>query len=308
MEEKRKSLSEAAEETEHSEKQIKYCVNYYTEYLGIDLSDDFDFIFSEQQIEKLKEIKKAREYNKSHLKAKQALQKKEKPLKTTNEKMERKSKWKENLALGLALYSTIKKEIKDIVAVTKDVEREKKENENLIKPLFRTRPKSLREDDVIKMIKYWGFYEKDKNPNGKGFYHLYQNANYNGDKVVIDHESRLMWQQGGSERPHSYKSAIDYIKGLNNDKFAGFENWRLLTLEEALSLMEVGTNERGPFINEIFEKFGNPVWTIDNRGKAGGSSDRFWVVSFVNGRCYDSYANDYYYVRAVRSGLSSVII
>jgi serine/threonine-protein kinase len=59
-----------------------------------------------------------------------------------------------------------------------------------------------------------------------------------GDKVVIDSATNLMWQQAGSPEPMPYDSTERYIRELNNKAFAGFKNWRLPTLGEAMPLME----------------------------------------------------------------------
>jgi hypothetical protein len=52
--------------------------------------------------------------------------------------------------------------------------------------------------------------------------------------VVVDTLTGLMWQQSGSKKVKSYKEAKEYIKKLNKKQFAGYNNWRLPTLEEAV--------------------------------------------------------------------------
>lgn len=47
-----------------------------------------------------------------------------------------------------------------------------------------------------------------------------------------------MWQQSGSENYMNYKDTQAYIEKLKKEKFAGYRDWRLPTLEGAMSLME----------------------------------------------------------------------
>ena len=47
-----------------------------------------------------------------------------------------------------------------------------------------------------------------------------------------------MWQQSGSSERMQFEDAKKWITELNLKGFAGFNDWRLPTLEEAMSLME----------------------------------------------------------------------
>ncbi|MBD3305685.1 TIR domain-containing protein, partial [candidate division KSB3 bacterium] len=47
--------------------------------------------------------------------------------------------------------------------------------------------------------------------------------------VVVDHATGLMWQQSGSDKELTYTQAQQYVKGLNQKKFAGYDDWRLPT-------------------------------------------------------------------------------
>ncbi|NIW78481.1 MAG: DUF1566 domain-containing protein, partial [Calditrichae bacterium] len=71
---------------------------------------------------------------------------------------------------------------------------------------------------------------------GGGFpneFRLYENG-----KVIIDESSGLYWQQSASAKRMTYKQAQHYIDYLNLIQFAGFDDWRLPTLEEAMTLVE----------------------------------------------------------------------
>ena len=98
---------------------------------------------------------------------------------------------------------------------------------------------NLSDDEVKTMVKEKGFYDSDWNKSGKGIDNIYEEQEINGDKVVVDKATGLMWQQSGSPSHNmNYADAKKYIRKLNDDGFAGFKDWRLPTLEEVMSLME----------------------------------------------------------------------
>ena len=54
----------------------------------------------------------------------------------------------------------------------------------------------------------------------------------NGDGTVSDLATGLMWQRSGSDDGIHHKNRQAYIKKLNQEKFAGYDDWRLPTTEE----------------------------------------------------------------------------
>jgi len=153
--------------------------------------------------------------------------------------------------------------------------------------------------DAAQMIKERNFYASNF-WNGAGIHHEYELKAINGDKVIIDHTTGLMWQQAGSDRG-DYQKAQEYIKKLNRDKFAGFNDWRLPTLEEAMSLMEREKRGTGLYIDPVFDQEQWWIWCADK-----SSASVAWVVSFDYGHCSTSDVGIYGdSVRGVRSGQSS---
>ncbi len=104
--------------------------------------------------------------------------------------------------------------------------------------LLRSKPLKLSKPAIVKLIREHGFYDSDINPFGQGFSNKYQKQNIEGSEIVLDYGTGLIWQHSGSAEELVYKMAIEYIEGLNRSKYAGFNDWRLPTIEEAMSLLE----------------------------------------------------------------------
>lgn len=89
----------------------------------------------------------------------------------------------------------------------------------------------------------------------------------NGDGTVSDTENNLMWKQSDAFQDesqfHNWYQAEEYIRKLNTEKFAGYQDWRMPTLEEAEGLFdeEVSIRDRDRF--DIF---------IDTAFSPGGAS------------------------------------
>ena len=142
---------------------------------------------------------------------------------------------------------------------------------------------------------------------GKGINNKYIVKDINGDKVIFDDATGLMWQQSGSptllgEYSKNYSS---WLKKLNQKEFAGFKDWRLPTLEEAMSLIKP-ERKNAQYIDPVFDSKQEWIWTAD---KVKDKSHQ-WIVSFLDGICADDIL--YYdlkfgefYVRAVRPVKSS---
>jgi hypothetical protein len=178
---------------------------------------------------------------------------------------------------------------------------------------LRSENRTISVDEAKVMVATHKFFRAHWNEGGKGLAHQYETKAAQNALVVVDHATSLMWQQGGSGDivQGGMKGAEEYIGGLNAKKFAGFDDWRLPTLEEAMSLMT--SPEKGQpgevndgddhivkgvdHIDASFENSAAPfLWTSDVQSPARG-----WVVYFWDGICDSESLEFNAYVRAVRS-------
>jgi len=119
--------------------------------------------------------------------------------------------------------------------------------------------------------------------------------------LVYDAASGLTWQQAGSRVEMTFAETKSYIDNLNLVRLAGFNDWRLPTLEEATTLMEP-QKKNWVHINPMFDNYQRWVWSsskLDN--------EHIWRVYYGNGNCEPLSAQRYQYVRAVRTGVEKKV-
>ena len=156
--------------------------------------------------------------------------------------------------------------------------------------------------EVVKsMLVEKRFYDAIYNPTAKSIENQYEQLVINNAKVVVDYATGLIWQQNGSANSMTFGQTPDYIKHLNAVRYAGYSDWRLPTLEEAMSLLESTRRNGSLYIDTVFDTTQQWIWTSDK-----DNAVRVWYVFFSNGSCYrHEVFNIPYFVRAVRSGWQS---
>jgi len=158
-----------------------------------------------------------------------------------------------------------------------------KKRTTIVQPRYQLRntPKTLSGKDVIDMLKKHNFFCKKYSWTENYFN---ESGNFendfadSGDGTITDRAIGLMWQKSGSDNYMTYNKAEAYIRKLNDEKFAGYRDWRIPTLEELASLFKNKGIENNLYINPIFDKKKWWCWSADRRGSGG-----WWIVNFHDG-------------------------
>jgi len=116
-----------------------------------------------------------------------------------------------------------------------------------------------------------------------------------GGKVIVDKTSNLMWQHYGSDNKMEYAKVQSWITHLNSSRYAGFSDWRLPTLEEALTLLEPEYFRNEVYIQPVFARKQRLIWTSDHY------LGTIYVVDYQNGLSSIRNPDEECFVRAVRS-------
>ncbi len=129
---------------------------------------------------------------------------------------------------------------------------------------------SIRENDE------WGF-----------FGHSTINHDYNfkavgGDVVVIANATGLMWHQSGTGHRMARDGANEWVEDLNSKGgYAGYHDWRLPTVDEAVSLLESSKKNGDLYIAPVFSSKQPYIWTGDKCDYVfEDGSEAAWYVYF----------------------------
>ncbi len=123
----------------------------------------------------------------------------------------------------------------------------------------------------------------------------FEEVKANNGIVLIDHATNLMWEKSGSDKSMNYENAKKYIEKLNHGQYAGYKDWCLPTLKQAITLLEQEGDSVKLYIDPGFNKQQEMIWTSDKT-----NASRAWVVFFSYGHCYSNNFSYLAFVRAVR--------
>jgi serine/threonine-protein kinase len=118
--------------------------------------------------------------------------------------------------------------------------------------------------------------------------------------IVFDHTTHLTWQRAGSRYLYTWSQSDEYIQRLNDEKFAGRDNWRLPTINELITLLRPTPQMQDLCIAPLFDSVQRWLWSSDRRSFVAA----YYVdaqLGFVGWQ--DQCAP--YYVRAVCSASSN---
>ncbi|MFH7325679.1 DUF1566 domain-containing protein [Desulfurivibrio sp. C05AmB] len=142
---------------------------------------------------------------------------------------------------------------------------------------LRREPAFLGEDEVPATLQKFNFYDSQRNPAGDFQAYLVDNGD---DLTVSELRSGVMWQRGGCDITN-HRNVTAYIQELNGRKFAGHDDWRLPTMEEALALLGPERNSKGLLISPAFSQDQPFIFLADER-KPGG----YWFIDFKQGTVF----------------------
>ncbi|PLX52771.1 MAG: hypothetical protein C0612_00930 [Desulfobulbaceae bacterium] len=142
---------------------------------------------------------------------------------------------------------------------------------------LRSTPLAFKEGELAGLIKRSGLFERRYNPEANAEGYLVDN----GDGLTVtDRTTKLMWQRGGSDI-NSIRTIQSWIGELNMSNFAGHNDWRLPTFEEALSLAVKAKNSKELYLHRCFSA-GQPfIFTSDKRNPGG-----HWFIDYAQARVF----------------------
>ena len=145
------------------------------------------------------------------------------------------------------------------------------------KILLPCEPRALTEEQIELMIRERNFYDVRLNPQGNATNAL---ADTGDGLTVLDQQTGLLWQRAGIDLC-SIRTMKARIDELNRAGFAGFDDWRMPSPEEAMSLMEPLANAKGMHLHPCFSKEQPFIFTNARRNPTG-----YWFVDYAQGKTY----------------------
>lgn len=138
-------------------------------------------------------------------------------------------------------------------------------------------PCQLGDEEVKQCVDRWNFSDQILNKAGR-----FDNCFVESDDAltVIDKRTGLMWQRFGLDLC-SLRNMKNQIEVLNEEGFCGYKDWRMPTVEEAMSLMVAEENTKGLYIHPCFSKEQPFIFTSTKRRSTG-----YWFVDYKQGKVY----------------------
>ncbi|MHC4139645.1 MAG: Lcl C-terminal domain-containing protein [Planctomycetota bacterium] len=167
---------------------------------------------------------------------------------------------------------------------------------------LRSTAKKCSQKDINAMLIKHNFYDSNLNTQGV-FINKFEPIVINDDKVITDYYTGLMWHQSGSIEQLEWIKGVDWISELNFQKYAGYVDWRMPTVEEAASLLRRREASMPQFVDPGFSCLLENIWTRDSYevNPDWFKLDVVWYVDYTDGYVSKHYACCGHYIRPVRS-------
>lgn len=174
----------------------------------------------------------------------------------------------------LVIPEVVVEHVEDMGAQLPDFEYSQYTGDTVLLP---SDPRIITDEEIGPLIKKWNFFDREVNPTG-----AFENALVSTPhkEIVVDLRTGLMWQTGSIDIG-SIRHMQRMIAEMNKAGFGGYTDWRLPTMEEAMSLMEPVKNEKDVYLHRCFSKE-QPFIFVDAQRKPGG----YWFVDFKQGRAF----------------------
>lgn len=161
------------------------------------------------------------------------------------------------------------------------------------KILLRASPLSLTASQIEKMVTKYGFYEHQLHPQ-HAIRNRYRETSIEGDPIVVDCTHELLWTTGLVMRA-SHEKASEVVTTAH---YAGFNDWRVPTVEELAALLTPLQHDR--YLDRVFRNFLlASVWSIDT--VAGTNQESAWIVRFDEGRIQQEPVHEFHGLLLVRN-------
>ncbi|MDH3347662.1 MAG: DUF1566 domain-containing protein [Desulfobulbaceae bacterium] len=135
----------------------------------------------------------------------------------------------------------------------------------------------MSENEIKLLIQQYNLLDLNYNSDGNFDNYLVDNED---NLTVTDKITGLMWQRGGLDIM-SHRMMGREIDKTNKNNFAGYADWRLPSIAEALSLMTKDLNEFGIHLHPYFSA-SIPFIFANATRRTGG----YWFVDFKQGRTF----------------------
>ena len=155
---------------------------------------------------------------------------------------------------------------------------------------------NIASSELTAVIRDKSFHDRYVLGAGMGYPNDYRIMTKGKDAIIIDRASGLIWQRSGSSEPMPIQKAKAWIEQLNQTDYFGYNDWRLPTMEELLTLAECEFYEHNLFISQLFDQRQKTIWSCDHSGNSP------WAIDFVFPAVTLEYGDkgDKAFVRAVR--------
>lgn len=136
----------------------------------------------------------------------------------------------------------------------------------------------LTDEQIGPVVKSGNFFDATINADGHFTNHFIDN----GDGLTAtDTRTGLMWQRAGSADIITNRHAASYCRNKNDERLAGYSDWRLPSLTEGLSLLDPQKNRWGLHLHPCFSD-SQPFIFLAHRRKPGGQ----WYLDFNAGTVF----------------------